>query len=234
MRDRSLVLLNSQAAHGVRPLAYRRRIAALAATAALMMFAPLAHSQAQNEREPNAVEITPFFGWMGGGGFEDPATDAKRDIDADSTYGVFLNLMADVPERQYELFYAKQGTKVDGGAPIDLDIEYLQLGGTVSYPQSRYVHPYFGVTVGGARLSPKAAGLDDETKIAFSVGGGMRFPITQRFGLRLDFRAFVTLLQDDSEIFCVSDPANTSGCAIKPKGDTLVQYTGSLGVSFGF
>lgn len=231
MRNRSLVSKNSQTACGVRPSSTARCMAAVVAVIAAMA-APLARSQ--DALEPNMFEITPFVGWMAGGSFEEPSTGAERDIDEDTSFGIFLNLMADVPERQYELLYVKQGTMVEGSVPMDLDIEYLQIGGTVAYPQNRYVNPYFGMTVGGARFSPDLQGLDDETKIAFSAGGGMRIPITQHFGIRLDFRAFVTLLEDDTEIFCVSDPANTSGCAIRPKGDTLVQYTGSLGVMFGF
>jgi hypothetical protein len=89
------------------------------------------------------------------------------------------------------------------------------------------------VTVGGARFTPDLAGLDDETKIAFSAGGGVRFPITKHFGIRFEMRAFITLLEDDSEIFCVSNPP-TASCLIKPKSDTFIQYAGSLGVSFGF
>lgn len=231
MRNRSWILGNSEIGRGARSLAAFRGTAALAAVVALMT-APLAHSQ--DDREPNTFEITPFAGWMAGGSFEEPTTGAERDIDEDTSFGVFLNLIADVPERQYELLYAQQNTVVEGDVPIDLDVQYLQIGGTVAYPQTRYVHPYFGVTVGGARFTPDLPGLDDETKIAFSVGGGMRFPITKHFGIRFDVRAFITLLEDDTQIFCVSDPSNTSGCSIRPKSDTLVQYTGSLGVSFGF
>lgn len=188
---------------------------------------------AAEQADPNTIEITPFFGLIAGGEFEEPTSGGELDIEEDTSYGIFVNVMADVPERQYELLYAKQATSIEAAAPIDLDMEYLQIGGHVAYPQSRYVVPYFGVTVGAARLSPDLAGLDDETKVSFSVGGGIRFPITKHFGIRFDTRAFITLLEDDSQIFCVSEPAN-AGCAIRPKSDTLVQYTGSLGVTFGF
>ena len=81
--------------------------------------------------------------------------------------------------------------KVDGVEPFDMDVEYLQFGGTVSYPDTEVTHviPYFGMTVGAARFSPDGAGLDDETKFAFTIGGGVRIPINDRFGVRLDLRA---------------------------------------------
>jgi opacity protein-like surface antigen len=193
--------------------------------------APAAWSQ--EAAAANTFEITPFVGWMAGGSFEEPGTKASRDVEDDTSFGIFLNLATDVPARQYELLYAKQSSVVEGAAPMDLDLQYLHIGGTVGYPQSAHVIPYFGATIGAARFTPDLRGLDDETKLSFSIGGGVRFPITQRFGIRFDVRAFITLLENDSEIFCVSDPPS-AGCLIKPKSDTFVQYTGSLGVSFGF
>lgn len=230
MRSRSWVLGNNQKRRGVRKLATSGGMAALGVLVALIV-APTA--RAQDDTDPNTFEITPFAGLMAGGSFEDPTTGAERDVEDDMNYGIFLNVMADVPERQYELLYTKQSSVVEGAIPVDLDLQYLHIGGTVAYPQNRYVNPYFGATVGAARFQPDVAGLDDETKVSFSVGGGIRFPITKHFGIRFDVRAFITLLEDDSEIFCVSDPPS-AGCSIRPKSDTFLQYTGSLGVSFGF
>ena len=211
-----------------------RKFATGGIVAMLSCVAISASAQAQEEPHTNTFEVTPFAGYMAGGGFEDPTDNSDRDVEDDTSFGVFLNLVADVPERHYELLYTQQSSVVEGGVPIDLDLQYLQIGGTVGYPQNRYVVPYFGVTVGGARFTPDTAGLDDETKVAFTVGGGVKFPITDHIGIRFDARAFITLLENDSEIFCVSDPSNTSGCLIRPKSDTFVQYTGSLGITIGF
>lgn len=207
--------------------------AACVASAALVCSIAQARDRAQPDREPRTFHITPFVGFMAGGGFEDPMTGAERDVDDDTNFGLFLNLMADVPERQYELLYAQQGSVVEGGVPFDIDVQYLHIGGTVAYPQARYVSPYFGLTVGATRFSPDGAGLDDETKFSFSVGGGMSVPITDRLGIRFDVRAFITLLDDKSRIFCVSDPPSAA-CSVRARSDTFVQYTGSLGLSFGF
>jgi opacity protein-like surface antigen len=189
--------------------------------------------QAEEQARANTFEITPFAGFMAGGSFEEPTNGNELDVEDDASYGVFFNLVADVPERQYELFYTKQSSVVEGGVPLDLDVQYLQIGGTVGYPQTRHVIPYFGATVGAARFTPDLPGLDDETKLSFSVGGGVRFPITDHIGIRFDARAFITLLEDDTEIFCVSEPPS-GACSIKPKSDTFLQYMGSLGVSIGF
>jgi len=189
-------------------------------------------SAADDAPRENTFEVTPFVGFLAGGGFEDPTTGSDRDVEDDTNFGIFLNLVTDVPDRYYELFYTKQSSEVEGTTPIDLDIQYLQIGGTVGFKQERYLIPYFGMTVGVTQMSPDVPGLDDETKFSVSVGGGIRFPITDHFGIRFDTRAFVTFLENDSEIFCVSDGGAT--CLIRPKSDTFLQYTGSLGVTFAF
>jgi opacity protein-like surface antigen len=231
MRNRSSAAVIPQACRELRKFA-TTGVSGFAAF--LSCIAVSTSAQAQEPVHTNTFEITPFVGFMAGGSFEDPTNGAERDVENDSNFGIFLNMVADVPERHYELLYTQQSTVVEGGAPIDLDLEYLQIGGTVGYPQNRYVFPYFGMTVGGARFTPDASGLDDELKLSFSVGGGVKFPITDHIGIRLDVRGFITLLGSDGEIFCVSNPANVSGCLIQAKSDTFVQYTGSLGFIVGF
>jgi opacity protein-like surface antigen len=232
MGNRSFAMKTAPADAGVRKFATHRGGMAVAALFGSLAFAAGAPA-AEEETRANTFEITPFFGQMLGGSFEDPTDSSDRDLESDTNFGIFLNLSADPPERQYELFYTKQSTVVEGTVPIDLDVEYLQIGGTVGYPQHPHVIPYFGATFGATQFSPDAAGLDDETKISVTVGGGVRFPITDHIGVRLDIRSFITFLENDSEIFCVSVPANAS-CLIKPSSDTFVQYNASLGFSVGF
>jgi hypothetical protein len=160
-------------------------------------------------------EITPFYGYMAGGEFENPSTNTEDEW------------------RHYELLYTTQSTEIDGTVPIDVDVQYLQIGGTVSNPDAERVIPYFGITIGAARFSPDQSGLDDETKLAFTVGTGFKVPITDHIGVRFDARAFVALLDTDGNIFCVSDNG-VGTCAIRTKSDTLLQYHAALGVIVGF
>lgn len=200
--------------------------------AAMLLSAAATASAQQPQDDYWNWEITPYYGYTAGGKFEDPATNTDRDIEADSNFGVIFNAAVD-EWRHYELLYSKQGTEIEGTSPVDLDVEYLQIGGTVSYQDTELVVPYFGLTVGGARLSPDGAGLDDETKLAFSVAGGFKVPITDHIGVRFDVRAFVTLLDSDGDLFCVS--ANGTGtCGIRAKSDTLLQYSAGLGLIVGF
>ena len=199
-----------------------------------VMSASVAFAAPSDTRPATVFEITPFFGQMGGGEFEDPTDSSDRDVESDSNWGVLLNLNAGGPDRQYELLYSQQGTEVSGAQPLDMDIEYLHIGGIVNFTDVQTVVPYFGMTVGATQFSPGASGLDDETKLSFTAAGGAKFRITDHFGIRFDARVFATILDSDSDIFCVSAPATGSGCRISAAGDTFLQYSASLGVFAAF
>lgn len=197
----------------------------------LLAAAGTAAAQQPTEQYAN-WEFTPFYGYMFGGEFEDPVTNTDRDVNEDNNFGIFIDAAAD-QWRHYELIYSKQGTTIDGAPELDLDVEYLQIGGTVMFEDAETVIPYFGMTVGAARLSPEGPGLDNETKFAFSVGGGFKVPVTDHIGVRFDARAFVTLLDSSGNVFCVSDNG-VGTCAIRAKSDTYLQYHAALGVIIGF
>lgn len=237
--------LNSgKIASDAQPVAAPRRKLFTAMVAGLLMSAFVtgpaqaqsSSNQASSNPAPaheNIFEVTPFIGYMGGGDFEDPADQTTRDVEADTDWGLFLNLNAGSRERQYELLYAKQGTTVEGAVPIDMDIQYLQIGGIVNFTDVERAIPYFGITVGATQFSPDDEGLDNKTKLSFTVGGGVKVPITDHIGVRLDARAFVTLLDSDADIFCVSGTAGGT-CRISARSDTFVQYALGLGLVAAF
>src|SRR5262245_24209523 len=64
----------------------------VAAAATLCLVAP---AQAQEKREYNDWEFTPFIGYMAGGEFEDPTDGSDRNLDAATSYGLFVNAATD-------------------------------------------------------------------------------------------------------------------------------------------
>lgn len=204
------------------------------AVATVAAWPGLAAAQAApDKKHQNNFEVTPFVGYMAGGKFEDPTDNSNRDIDSDTNFGVFLNMNADSPERQYEMFYSRQSTSIQGEIPLDLSIQYLQIGGMVNFTDVQHAIPFFGMTVGATQFSPDASGLDDETRFSFTVGTGVKVPITDHIGVRFDARAFVTVMNSDSDFFCVSTEGSGT-CRIRVSGGTLVQYSAMLGVIAAF
>jgi hypothetical protein len=143
----------------------------------------------------------------------------------------------------YEFTYSRQSTELDqitrvppiGPAPsLEMNVEYLHLGGLLQFsePNDRVI-PYFSLTVGATRFSPQTGDLDSETDFSVGIGGGLKFPITRYFGLRLEGRGYATFLDSNANIFCASVNGAAS-CDIRVRGDTFFQAQAMLGLTFSF
>jgi hypothetical protein len=187
-------------------------------------------------RAERGLEITPFAGYAIGGGFEDNTTGTRLDVPSTGSFGLILGLR-ETHETQYELFYSFQRTElkngaISGGAPLfDMDIHYLHLGGTYLFPGEK-VRPFLSGGLGLTLFAPDASGLSSKADFSLSLGGGAKIPISNRMGLRIEGRGFLTILPGDTEIFCVS--SGGAACTVKVRGDVFGQVQLLTGIYFGF
>lgn len=206
----------------------------LLATAAL--FATPLVAQADSPR----FEFTPFVGGRVGGGFDVVAadgTDSSVDLGSGASFGLDLGLYRD-SQSFYELLYSTQSTSLDSKDPlldgVDLRIDYLQFGGTALFPvNSDHYVPYLSLTIGATFMEPDAAGYDSETKFSGSIGGGFRIPFNDNVALNLGVRGYLTFIDSDTDLFCVSN-AQDAGCLVRSSGSTFFQAEGQLGLSVRF
>jgi opacity protein-like surface antigen len=200
---------------------------------------PVAPAQAA---DPPRFELTPFAGARVGGGFDfrDPdgttTTEQSIDLGSGAGFGLDLGLYRD-QQSFYELLYSTQSAAVDSADPsvdgLDLRIDYLQFGGTLLFPeQSDVFVPYLSLTIGATFLQPDGD-FDSETKFSGSIGGGFRFPFSENVAAILGVRGYLTLLQSDTDLFCVSD-STQAGCLVRSSGSTFFQAEGQLGLSVRF
>jgi opacity protein-like surface antigen len=205
----------------------------LAATA--LLATPLA-AQAESPR----FEFTPFVGGRVGGGFDVSTTDGSDssvDLGSGASFGIGLGLYRD-DQSFYELLYSTQSTELDSSDPVldgvDLRVDYLQFGGTLFFPQdSDFFVPYLSLTIGATFMEPDDGGYDSETRFSGSLGGGFRIPINDNVALNLGLRGYLTLLNSDTSLFCVSD-SGEAGCLLRSSGSTFFQAEGQLGISVRF
>jgi hypothetical protein len=205
--------------------------------ASLLCATPVLAQQEEEEDDEAAVnefEFTPFVGYSAGGEFENPNDSGDRDLNAAASFGLIVDFTADEPNRHYELLYSNQNTDVDGTPKLDLDVQYLHIGGALDFVQERRrTIPFVAAGLGVTLLSPVRGGFDDVTEFSLSVGGGFKVPLTDRIGIRFDARAFVTFLDSDTSVFCVSAPPDAA-CDIRAKSDSFVQFNASIGITAGF
>jgi hypothetical protein len=194
----------------------------------------------QSSADAPTFEITPFVGARVGGGFDvdDPVSGDRNSVDLDSggSFGIDLGLYAH-PRGFYELLYSSQETSLDSEDPalrgVDMRIDHLQVGGTAFFPQDTFFVPYLSLAIGAAFLKPLQGPYDSETKFSASLGGGFRFPVNEHVGVNLGLRGYLTVLQSDTDLFCVSGVQGGS-CLLRSSGATFFQTEAQLGISLQF
>jgi hypothetical protein len=179
-------------------------------------------------------EIAPFAGAHLGGNFEDNSTGAGLDLKDGAVFGLVL-AAPDTADTRYELFYGFQRTELSaggtlGGEPLfDLDIHYLHLGGSYRFAEGK-VRPFVSGGLGATRFSPRGDGPGAKTYFSLSLGGGAMVPISGHLALRVEGRGFLTILPEDSEIFCVS--GGGAACRVDVRGDVFGQFLLLGGIVF--
>jgi hypothetical protein len=164
-------------------------------------------------------------GYRMGGSFEDQDTAANRDLDESGSYAISLELRyGKGDDRFYQLWYSHQSTNMDDGAggTVDVDVEYLHIGGTLPFGGWERAQPYFAMGAGVTRFSASGPDADDRTKFSGSAALGLEVPLGKKAALRFEGRGYITFTDTDTSFFCASD--NGEGvCRIVASGSTVFQ-----------
>jgi hypothetical protein len=193
--------------------------------------------------QQSGVEITPFVGYRFGGTFESELASVEPveyEMEDSASFGLILNFRHKA-NTQWEILYSQQASEAlyigpdDPNAPdpvVDVDIHVLQLGGTYQGDGDR-MRPFLSATLGGTHIRAESNGSQDDTFFSGSIGVGMMFLPSARVGIRVEARAYGTLLDSDSEIFCETGP-DQNICAVRLDGNLLSQVETFAGITFRF
>jgi hypothetical protein len=180
------------------------------------------------------IEITPIGGYRLGGTFEIEASDASYEIQRSASLGLIVNLKQR-QNTQWELLFSRQTSeaKLESGTDtqpvVDLDLQVLQIGGTYQ-GQGDTVRPYLAATIGGTRIKADA---DSDSFLSGSIGVGLQIRPSSRLGLRLEARAYGTLTDSSTDLFCRTGP-DLNVCAVRVEGKLLAQLEAFAGMVFRF
>jgi opacity protein-like surface antigen len=190
-------------------------------------------SPALSQNDPGTIELTPYGAYSFGGTFKDEDTATEAELKDSGSFGLIFDYQQK-DNTQIEVIYSLQRTDADvSGTTIpNVNMHYLQIGGTYLFDQGK-VLPFVSATLGGTHIDVDTEGFGSDTFFGFSIGGGLQIAPSSRLGLRLEARAFGTLLRSGSTIFCGSGP-NAAGCAITVSGDVLWQFQTMAGIVFRF
>jgi len=205
----------------------------------LVFLALIVSTTATAQSDHGGIEFTPYGAWSFGGTFNDTESDASLSTNDSSSFGLILDYRESA-NTQWEVIYSFQSTDVavsgvpNVGSTLDLDVHYLQAGGTYLGDAGK-VRPFLSLTAGVAHFDVKDAGFDSDSFFSFSIGTGLQLRPHKRLGLRLEARAFGSLLKSDSALFCESNPAaGSAGCAFFLTGEVYWQLQTMAGIVFRF
>ncbi|MEO8308312.1 MAG: hypothetical protein ABI616_09770 [Pseudomonadota bacterium] len=208
----------------------------------MLGFAAVAGAQDEaGERDDDfrpRLEVTPFAGYRTGGKFEfdAPGTSRTLNIQDDSSWGLDVGLYRDYASF-YELLYSQQNAQIDTRSTqvgsLQLRTEYAHFGGTLLFPQdNNWFVPYLSMTIGATKFDPRDKQYRSETDFSLSLGGGMRLPFNEHAAAVLGVRGYLTFVDANTQIFCVSNGGG--GCLFRISGDAFMQFEAQLGFAFTF
>ncbi len=192
---------------------------------------------ADAQPETSRFELTPFAGYTFGGEFEDMTSSDSLKLDDGASFGLILNIRESANTR-WEILYSRQASRADttdlltSGTTLDLDVHYIQVGG-IYLADGHRARPFLAATIGATHFEPRPAGFDSETFFSFSIGAGFHLRPNDRLGIRLEARAYGTLLESDTDLFCQTGPGENI-CAIRSEGTVLWQLETLAGFVFRF
>ncbi|MGH9360358.1 MAG: outer membrane beta-barrel protein [Thermoanaerobaculia bacterium] len=200
-----------------------RRTAPLCALLALLAAAP---ALAQT---PQRFELTPLVGYRLAGevdSIDDELGRSDVEIDESASVGFTFDIPLN-PGFQLELMARHQDSAFVADAGVldpteelgDVSITQAHAGLLLQWGPGQ-VNGFVVLSGGISTIDPEGAGLDSETRLSGSLGGGVKVFFNRNFGLRLEGRGYWT-------DFAAEDDGRRRR---RTYDDALVQGEGSVGL----
>ena len=174
--------------------------------------------------------ITPYVGYRTSSSLDSTTTGEAIDINETSSFGILLSMKKD-RETDYDFLFSRQNTDLkQQGQTIPnsgLRFDYYQIGGTVNYDVDN-LKPFVTGGLGITHLSPSNSAYSSDTKFSLSIGGGLKVPVSQKVGLRLEMRGYGTVISGSGSILC------SGGCVAQFTGAVFWQVEALAGLQVAF
>lgn len=178
------------------------------------------------------TNVSVFTGYRAGGALKEVGTDRNLKIKETMSNGISVD-WSYTKNTMYELVYSHQETQLLSGTAspdvlIDLDIDYLHIGGIYLWPGER-VQPYLVGTFGLTHFKPTSGGYNSKIRSSIGFGLGSRVKLTKRLYLMFEARGYSTIFNSGSVTLC-----GNAGCKIFISSDALWQSELKAGLTFKF
>jgi opacity protein-like surface antigen len=149
----------------------------------------------QKKYEPK-VEIAPTYGYQFNGSIN--FVEGKMNLHDAANFGAIVSVNVR-PEMFAEFSYSRSNTDADyteyatnDEYHYNLSIDYFQLGVLKEF-KTEMVRPFVIGSLGAAWANMKDSGVDDIWRFSIALGGGAKFILTDRIGIRLQGRLLIPM-----------------------------------------
>jgi opacity protein-like surface antigen len=202
----------------------------------IIMWLTIAAAIAQGQR----FEVTASVGGQINGGLDlSTATFPSIDVRDGLSRGVGISYQPgarSAVEFMWTYNAADTVAQLTGGGPSTkvFTLDTNQYFGNLLFHfvnHEKRLRPFVLGGLGGTSLSPARSGVKGVTRLAFAVGGGVKYEFSRRFGLRLQAKWSPTYLGTNAGYWC--DPV-WGGCWTVGKNHYLNELDGTAGITFRF
>jgi hypothetical protein len=170
------------------------------------------------------VEVTPFGGYRFGGDFFELLAARPLDVDGAPTLGLAVDVPFSAGGQVEALFTREQARFSRPGLPsATASIDHWLIGGLQELSGGR-ARPFLTGLLGLTRYATEG---DSEIRFAVSVGGGVKLFPQSRVGLRLDGRAFTTIVDAGAHGYACA-PGRTCFLAIHADVVWQAEFTSGI------
>ena len=201
-----------------------------------LCFAIPASAQIDIATHDMAFELTPFGGYIFGGGIS--TTDGEIRLADSGNFGVIVGIpMIRFPGAEFELSYTRQPTEAtrSGGSfegdekLFDLAVEFWQAGILQEFAHASSARPFALITLGATAYKPEGEGLSDEWLFSLAVAGGAKYMFHEHLGLRFQARGLWSFVNSSTSFLC-----GGGGCLISVTGNTVFQVDFTAGLVLAY
>jgi hypothetical protein len=178
--------------------------------------------------------VTLYGGYRSGGGFTDADSNAPLRVASSAVGAISVDVPLDFA-RQYQFYLSHQNTQLDSGnaasataTRVALRITYLHFGGNVFAEGQVGRGPYLVGGLGLTVFDPGGGPYTAEMRPSMNLGLGYEVPLGEWASLRLEARAYATLVNSSGGFMC------SGGCVVNVRGDLVSQGEVQIGLSARF
>ena len=187
------------------------------------------------------VEITPYAGYMFGGKVRFYEGDLK--IKNNVNYGLALDISL-AKDTYLELYWTEMQTTAefkpfynyDNSSywidPFDVRVGYIQIGTLQEVEiNNDNIRPFGLLTLGTTYFLPHGTNYSDSWKFSVSLGGGLKFWLSDRIGIRVQGRLLMPILWGGAGF-----TVGTGGAGVSVGGGTSIiqgDFSGGIIIALG-